>query len=283
LAALATALLLGGCTALSFAVANLPAHAAGVTRTAELPYGSDTRQKLDVYQPAKALLKSAVAGKVPVIVFWYGGSWTGGSRAEYRFVGVALAQLGYVVVIPDYRLYPKVRFPAFLDDGGRAVAWVQQHINEYGGDATRIVLMGHSAGAHLAAMLVADGQYLRRAQVDAGHIAGLIGLSGPYDLMPNTATLNRIFDTPYTPQDWQVTAKVSGRLPPTLLIHGVDDSLVRSHVSEQFAALLRARGTRVELRIYKSCSHACPLAALSVPARHQAPTLADVAAFMAGI
>jgi acetyl esterase/lipase len=198
-------------------------------------------------------------------------------------VGAALAQLGYVTVLPDYRLYPQVRFPAFIEDGAQAVAWVQQHIDEYGGDPTRIVLMGHSAGAHLAALLATDGQYLRRAQVDPRHIVGLIGLSGPYDLAPNTPTLHRIFTAPSTPRDWQVTAHVTGIGVPTLLMHGRDDTLVLSRVSEDFAALLRAQGTRVDVRLYASCKHACPLAALSVPARHEASTLADVSAFMSGI
>ena len=268
-----------GCTSVSFAVANAPAHFTAVTRQSGLSYGDRPRQQLDLYLPPPAAAGASSAAR-PVIIFWYGGSWSSGARAEYRFVGTELAELGYVTVVPDYRLYPEVRFPAFLDDGARAVAWVQQHIADYGGDATRIVLMGHSAGAHMAAMLVADPQYFQRARVDAARIAAVIGLSGPYDLTPNSPMLHDIFGAPYTAHDWQVTARQTQRAPPMLLIHGLGDRVVLSRVSEQFAAQLRSLGGEVTLREYPHCDHVCPLAALSVPARKRAPALADVASFL---
>ena len=151
-------LLLAGCTALSFAVANAPAVHSDSHRIADIAYGELRRQKLDIYVPPMQ-----PSGQLPVVVFWYGGAWIEGSKNDYRFVGAALAELGYVTVVPDYRLYPDVRFPAFIDDGALAVRWVRENAAEHGGDPARIVLIGHSAGAHLAAMLAFNRVYLDKA------------------------------------------------------------------------------------------------------------------------
>lgn len=278
LLALCAAVLLSGCDTLSFAVANLPPRLSQVTRLADIRYADGPRGLLDIYLPPGG--SAAVAGR-PVLVFFYGGGWTSGSRQQYRFAATALAQLGYVTVVPDYRLYPAVRFPAFVEDGARAVAWVQQHIAGYGGDAQRLVLMGHSAGAYAADMLTVEPGYLRQAGGDPSRIAGLVSLSGPHNLTPNTAVLHSIFSAPHVPAEWRATERVQGRGPPTLLLHGGEDTLVGSADSALFADLLRARGTEVTLRIYPRCNHSCPVAALSLPARRLAPTLADVAAFLA--
>jgi acetyl esterase/lipase len=267
------------CTAVYFAAANVPARFLEVTRRANIAYASGTRGKLDVYQPPG----HPTTPVRPVIVFFYGGNWTSGARQNYRFVATSLAQLGYVTVVPDYRLYPEVRFPAFIEDGAKAVAWVQAHIADYGGDAGRIVLMGHSAGAHLAALLAVDARYLSAAGADPGRIAGLISLSGPLDLAPNTKLLNSIFAAPNTSDDWRPTRHVDRREAPTLLLLGRDDRLVGSAGSELFAELLRGRGGDVEFKLYDHCDHTCPVAALSVPARHKAPTRSDVADFMARV
>jgi acetyl esterase/lipase len=271
---LAATLLLTACSSLSFGIANLPARFARVHRDAGVSFGPEAWQKLDVYRPAHA---DAVK---PVIVFWYGGSWTHGTRQEYRFVGAALAGLGYVVVLPDYRLYPQVRFPAFLEDAAQAVAWVQRHAGDYGGDPHRLVLMGHSAGAHMAAMLALNPHYLRQAGADPHDVRGLIGLSGPYELTPNDATLHEIFAAPYTPHDWQVLPYVSAQAPPTLLIQGGADEFVWPRNSEHLAAALRAQGVPVVLKIYAGRGHAATVAALAWVLRWRSPTLTDIGAFL---
>jgi acetyl esterase/lipase len=277
-ALLVVASLLSACTTLSLTVANVPAMFAPVKRTANLPFGPDKRNRLDVYQPT-AQAHSAAQPK-PVIIFWHGGGWTDGNKTFYRFVGATLAQLGYVTVLPNYRVYPEVRFPAFLDDAADAVRWVEQHAAEYGGDPQRIVLMGHSAGAHMAAMLALNHSYLRRASVDTRHIIGLIGLSGPYRLAPNTQVLNTIFSAPFTATDWQVIPYASADAPPALLLHGGADSLVWPSNTIDLAAALRAQGVRASDKIYPERGHGDTVAALSVPARNRASVLQDVAAFM---
>lgn len=267
--------MLSACTALSFGLANAPSWFSRVQRTRDVAFGADARQRLDIYRPP-----ASVGAARPVIVFWYGGSWDNGSKKDYRFVGVALARLGYVTVLPDYRLYPQVRFPLFLDDGAQAVAWVQRHAADYGGDPSRIILMGHSAGAHMAAMLALNQRYLEQAGADPARIVGLIGLSGPYGLTPNTPTLNDIFRAPFTPHDWQVLPYVFAQAPPALLMHGRADKLVRVTNTEALAAALRAQGVPVESRIYDARGHIDMLAALSLPGRRRAPVLQDIAQFL---
>jgi acetyl esterase/lipase len=264
-----------GCSTVSFSIANLPARFAPVRRTADVPFGSGLRDRMDIYQP-----RTPASDSLPVIIFWYGGGWTEGRKGLYRFVGATLARLGYVVILPDYRVYPEVRFPGFLEDAARAVAWVEMHAGEYGGDGHRIVLMGHSAGAHMAAMLALNHSYLRQAGADTHDIIGLIGLSGPYALAPNTKILNTIFSAPYSTRDWQVIPYAGADAPPTLLLHGGADQLVWPSNSEDLARALTGHGVRVELKIYAGRSHADTVGALSVPARRRAPVLADVTQFV---
>ena len=215
-----------------------------------------------------------------MIIFWYGGGWVDGNKDFYRFVGAALAQLGYVTILPNYRVYPEVKFPTFIEDAARAVAWTAQHAADYGADPHRIVLMGHSAGAHMAAMLALNHTYLERAGADPHDIVGLIGLSGPYQLAPNTKVLNTIFSAPYTAHDWQVLPYVSADAPPALLLHGGADTLVWPSNSEDLSAALRAQGVKAESIIYPGRGHGDTVASLSVPARGRTSALADIAQFM---
>ncbi len=276
LASVSAVLLLPGlvaCSQLSFALANAPAHLGSFDRHDAIAYANGARGKLDVYEPRGAKAR-------PVVVFFYGGSWQKGRRESYRFVGAALAEAGYVVVIPDYRLYPEVRYPAFDDDAARAVVWAHEHAGEFGGDANKLFIMGHSAGAHIAASIALDERYLKRAGGQVAWLRGLIGLSGPYVLKPNTTALNEIFALPYTPADWQLQNFVTATAPPALLVHGAEDDLVAPANSEELARRLRAVGVAAELQIVPGRGHTDIVAALSVPARRRAPTLAYIRAFI---
>ncbi|MEO7886302.1 MAG: alpha/beta hydrolase [Polaromonas sp.] len=124
-------------------------------RTDSIAYGPEPRQKLDVYQPQGELRNA------PIVVFFYGGSWSTGERADYRFVGEALASQGIVAVVADYRLSPAVRYPVFVQDSARAVRWARDHAAEYGADPARLFVMGHSAGAYNAAMVALDARWLK--------------------------------------------------------------------------------------------------------------------------
>ncbi|MGB7290528.1 MAG: alpha/beta hydrolase, partial [Candidatus Macondimonas sp.] len=178
-------LALAGCSGIS--VLNALTPGSGYTRQAGIVFDEHTGLQLDVYAPSGAR-------NAPVAVFFYGGSWQEGAREDYRFVGEALARQGLVVVVPDYRLYPAVRYPAFLQDAAQAVAWTRSHIATYGGDPESLVLMGHSACAYNAAMLTLDPDFLQAVGVQRGVIRGMVGLAGPYDFLPlKEPALQRIF------------------------------------------------------------------------------------------
>src|SRR5580700_3300246 len=156
--------------------------------TTSIAYANGPRHTLDVCRP-----KSTTAA--PVVVFFYGGGWRSGSKRTYRYVAKALARRGYVAVLPDYRVYPPARYPDFLDDGALAVRWAKDNAKRFGGDPQKIFLMGHSAGAYIAAMLAIDATWLRKVGLVPGRdILGLIGVSGPYDFLPlNDKILEIIF------------------------------------------------------------------------------------------
>jgi acetyl esterase/lipase len=164
------------CDRLGFLAINAPAFFGAFKRHANRSYGSDPQHRLDVYEP-----RAAAAAPRPVVVFWHGGRWRFGDKADYRFVGAALAGCGCVAVLPNYRHYPQVKMPGFMDDAARAALWAVAHAGDFGGDHRRVYLMGHSAGAHMAALLTLDSRYFTAAGQPAPHVAGVIGLSGAYD------------------------------------------------------------------------------------------------------
>ena len=260
------ATLVSSCTGLLFTAANVPTYLTRVRAFTDLPYGADARQRLDVYALPAAVDR-------PVVVFWYGGAWTSGEKSQYRFVGTALAERGWVAVLPDYRLYPQIIFPGFIEDGARAVAWVERHAREFGGDPTRIVLMGHSAGAHLAAMLALDPHYLEDVGASRSSIRALVGLSGPYALVPDDDSLRAIFAPPFTSADWQPLQHVDAQAPPTLLLDGLEDQRVSVAQTRALRDALVKLGVEVDMALYPGVSHSDTIAAFSKWARGRAPTL----------
>src|ERR1700759_4781047 len=166
------------CACSPVTVLNAVAPRSGVQETRDVRYAPGDRHELDIYAP-----KSKTPA--PVVVFVYGGGWKNGSKSHYRFVGAALAARGFLTVVPDYQLFPQVRFPTFLQDNAAAVAWVKQNIARYGGDPERILLMGHSAGAYNVMMLTLDKRWLGAQGLDPDRdVDGAIGLAGPYDFLP---------------------------------------------------------------------------------------------------
>lgn len=215
----------------------------------DIAYADGEQHKLDVYRPRGS------AG-APVIVFFYGGKWQSGTKEMYGFLAAALTARGYVVVIPDYRLYPEVRFPDFIADGASALRWTRDNIAAFGGDARMLFVMGHSAGGYIAAMLALDRQWLDDVGLDAGcDIAGLIGVSGPYDFLPlRDPVLSIIFggdNRPFT----QPISYAEGRKPPALILTGADDRTVAPGNSTRLAAKLRHGGNDVTERVYPRLGH----------------------------
>jgi acetyl esterase/lipase len=270
------ALLATGCGRLEFMAANVPAAFGAYRRHPNISYGSDPQHRLDVYVPDQASAEPR-----PMVVFWHGGRWKSGDKADYRFVGAALAESGYVAVLPNYRLYPDVKMPGFMDDAARAGQWAAAHCGEFGADAGRLYLMGHSAGAHLAALVTLDSRYFTAAGQPLPRIAGVIGLSGPYDFLPLLEPdVQDMFGPPQNYPDSQPINFVRSDAPPMLLVHGVMDNTVRPKNSSNLATALRARGVPVTLKLYPNLVHGDTVAAISLPARGRAPTLADIQAFV---
>lgn len=250
----------------------------GHVRHADIAYGTWPRQTLDVYRPWPI---EAEAEPAPVVVFFYGGSWSSGERGAYRFVGEALTSRGFVAVIPDYRVYPDVRFPAFVDDAAQAVRWVEDNIGRYGGDARAIVLMGHSAGAHIAAMLIADDRYLDRAGARASAIRGFVGLAGPYAFDPLAyGSIRPIFQDANVPT--MPIGLIDGDEPPMLLLHGAGDRTVQPENSRELAKRSRLAGGLAELVEYDDLGHIGILLVLAYPLRGAAGMLDRIAAFVDG-
>ena len=273
LPALALVLFLSGCASTVSLVANAPTQFDRVSRHTDLAYGKDPRQRLDVYSPKQAMNR-------PVVIFWYGGSWVKGKKSRYRFVGTTLAERGIVTVIPDYRLYPQVHFPAFDEDGARAVAWVEQHVRELGGDPHHIVLMGHSAGGHTAAFLAFNHAFLQKFGADPADISGLVGLSGTYVLVPESDQERATFPPPYTQKDWQPIRFVDSQAPPTLLLHGSDDKEVLPREAIELRDAMERQHLRVELHLYDGRGHGDTVASFAPVARWRTPAVKDVVTFV---
>lgn len=279
---LAAALAATGCTTVTLAIANAPAAFGDYEVRRNVPYAAGPSaggkaQKLDVYVPA------AAAGPRPVVVFVHGGGWTSGSKGQYRFVAEALSTRGYVVVIPAYRLYPQARFPGFVEDAAQAVAWTRAHIAQFGGDPAKLFLMGHSAGAHIAAMLTYDERFLRAAGMEPSAVAGFIGLAGAYDFLPfQWAYMADVFAPPESYGNSQPINFVDGSEPRTFLLHGLADRIVAPSNSKQLAARIRSRGGTVQEHYYEGMSHGGVLATLSVYFRKNRTVLQEIGEFIEG-
>lgn len=232
-------------------------------------YGDLPRQKLDVYLPA------AAAGSAPVVVFFYGGEWISGKREDYAFIGRALAARNMVAVVADYRLYPEVRYPLFIRDSAMAVAWARREISKYGGDAERLFIMGHSAGAYNAAMVAIDERWLGEQGLTTEAIRGWIGLAGPYNFLPvDNPNVQPIFFHPDSPPESQPVFHVKRGHPPALLIAARKDDVVNAvRNTGALASKLRNNGVPVKEVYFDRVGHATLVATLSAPLRNLAPTL----------
>lgn len=244
---------------------------------AGIPYGADPRQKLDIWSP-----RSQTAGPLPVVIFYYGGGWSEGSRGDYGFAGAAYASKGFIAVVPDYRLVPAVRFPGFVEDGAQTVKWVRENIARYGGDPERISLAGHSAGAYIAAMLALEPRFLAAAGVEPNAIRSAALLSGPYDFYPFTEARGRAaFGAWKSPRDTQPINFARRDAPPIFLGHGTADRVVGAYNSRNLARRLEQAGAPVTLKLYPGASHVDLASSLSRPFRQRTTVLDDSARFLA--
>lgn len=240
-------------------------------------YGPVPAQRLDVITPT-------TAGPHPVLVFIHGGAWNSGRPEDYHFIGRTFARAGYVVVLPGYRLVPDGVYPHMLEDGAMAVAWTARNIARFGGDPDRVVLMGHSAGAHTVAMLGLERHWLADQGLPDGFIKGVVGLSGPYDFYPFTSDSARAAFGHV--KDFSLTQPITfarGDAPPMLLLTGDADTTVKPRNSQVLAKALNERGAQAQLVILPGVDHSGPVLKLAQPFARDTSVSAPVLDFLARV
>lgn len=269
------AITLSACMQLGFLTVNAAASFSNFSQRTNIAYGALPANRLDIYLPANAK-------HCPVVVFFYGGGWKSGDKGLYKFVGAALAHAGIIAVIPNYRLYPTVRFPAFMQDAAQAVAWTRGHADQWGGDPAQLYLVGHSSGAYIAVMLALDQEYLRQVGGSTHWLRGVVGLAGPYDFLPFTDEyLKVLFGPPANFPHTQPINYVRPGAPPLLLMQGLRDHTVSPSNTLSLAAAMRRVGGQVKTQYFKNAGHAELVAAFSILERERLPVLQDIRTFTA--
>jgi acetyl esterase/lipase len=253
---------------------NLTVPRSGYKLVRDIAYGVGPRHKLDLYLPEQP------TGAAPAVLFFYGGGFIAGRKNEYRVVGQALASKGIVTAVADYRLYPEVTFPAFLEDGADAFVALRKLLTQYGGDPERIFLMGHSAGAYISVMLASDPKYLAARNADISAIRGAIGIAGVYDF-PKIVTPERIsiFGGAERPET-QPLNFIDRKRPPMLLLVGDKDGSLQLSGVKPLATRLRASEGVVEERLYRGIGHMTIMLALAPGFRRLAPLREDIVRFV---
>jgi acetyl esterase/lipase len=269
-------LTLTSCGYLGLYFANSLAHFDNYTAIEDIAYSDHELNRLSVYLPGHKDTSRAT------VIFFYGGCWGGCetlNKEHYLFVAQALTAKGFNVVIPDYRRHPKVKFDSIMHDASHVVEWVKAHIADYGGDPNKLFLMGHSAGAHIAAMLTLNETYLKPDTYRS--IKGFIGLAGAYDFLPFTDDYQPIVFGPVKNYpNTQPVNFVDGTEPPLLLLYGNDDSIVKPINIESLTRIVQRKGGRVESHRYDDINHIEIMGALTIPFQTEQPILKDIVAFV---
>ena len=263
---------LAGCEKAALLTVNSLAKFGDYSLTSDVRYGPHKANRLDVYQPDRT-----VEG---TIIFFYGGCWGACEtlpKEQYRFVAQTLAGQGYIVVIPDFRVYPKVLFGKIMDDAVAIVDWTVKNAAYYGAQTDQVILMGHSSGAHMAAMLTTDADYLGADLY--GKVDSFIGLAGPYHFE---------FDKPYQYKlfaelvydETQPSFFVDGSEPPMLLLYGKEDKKVHIRNINAMRNALEKKGGQYQAILYDDIDHADIVGALSIPLRRRYKVTEDIVGFL---
>lgn len=247
-----TGLVTAACSSAGLTAINAPAAFKPGNVIEDVAYGNHPDFRLDIYVPEAA---DKTKQDFPVVVFFHGGRWTDGDKSKYAFVGKKLNEYGFMTVIPDYRKYPEVKFPKFIDDTAAAIAYTHDYISEYGGNPDRIYVMGHSSGAHMAALVLADKKYLKVHGKKPTAIKGFAGLAGPYDFAPEAEDTKDMFGPPENYKNMQVTNFTNGDEPPMLLMHGTDDDLVDIANLEKLEAGISKNGGPAQVKVLDGINH----------------------------
>lgn len=275
-----TLLAIGGlintaCTQVGLFAANIPAHFNDAKVVDDIAYGEAPLQELSLYIPPSATADAPA----PILVFFHGGRWSDGHKEQYKFVADAFTEEGYILALADYRKYPDVKFPAFVEDVAAALAWVYKNIDDYHGDLDRLYLSGHSSGAHMAALVATDEQYLAAHDLKRDIIAGFAGLSAPYAFVPEAEDLKDMFGPPERYPLMRAPNYVDGDQPPMLLLHGLDDETVVLKNAEKLRDAIKREGGQVRLTTYENINHIETVGSLMWFWSYKAPVKQDMLAF----
>jgi acetyl esterase/lipase len=211
------------------------------------------------------IYRPTTTGRFPILVQIYGGAWQRGTPNDDGTVARYFASRGYVVFAIDYRHAPRWKWPAQIQDVRSALGWIRAHAAEYDGDASRLVLVGRSAGAQLALVAAYEG-----APAD---IAGVVSFYGPTDLAegwrvpprPDPLNVRTVLETylggtpDQIPEVYRAAspiAYVSARVPPTLLLYGGRDHIVEARFGRSLNDRLRAAGATSYLLELQWSEHA---------------------------
>lgn len=203
------------------------------------------KHKLDLYRPSNAR-------NAPVLLFIHGGAWRMGDRRQYAALGNRFARDGILTAVMSYRLAPRNPHPAQIEDVAAAFAWVARRIGEYGGDPKRIFVAGHSAGAHLAALLTLDQRYLKARGLSWHDIRGTIALSGVYEIRGPESVFGR---NEQARKEASPLGQVKAGAPPFLIAYCERDYPTLPAQALRFHRALRAAGVPAELVFIRGQGH----------------------------
>jgi acetyl esterase/lipase len=227
--------------------------------TKNIAFHSDMTPRLDVYRP------EAGTGH-PVVIYVYGGSWRSGNKELYAPAAQRLLPSGFVLVIPDYTLFPKAGYPRQTEEIAAAIAWTLDHIADFGGDPRRVVLIAQSAGAQIAGLALLEPRWLAAHHHSASDLRGFVGISGVYDFgavlayhgasTRTRAMLAEILGGADNAGRASPMSYVTSQAPPALLIHGDADTTVPISVGLDFHHRLQAAGVPSEFITFPGAGHA---------------------------
>ena len=261
--------LLAACSAVG--VLNGITPSSTFDRTKNVAYADHERARMDIYRAEKA------REGAPVLVFIHGGSWSEGDKSIYKFLAEGFTKEGFDVVVPNYRLYPEARYPDMIVDTGAAV---QAAHERFGGRP--VVLMGHSAGGYnaLMAAMAPDVSGVGVCESVAGVVA-LAAPTGAYEL--DSEPFVTIFPDRFTGPDAPLGRVEGARLPPVMLVNGLDDTTVGPKNTRTLAAALEAQGLAVTSELYEGMNHTDAVRVLSRHFDGDSPLKGDIIAFVEGL
>ncbi len=226
--------------------------------TANVPYGDDDLQRLDIYAPKRA-------AQAPVVVFVHGGEWTRGDKSAVSFKPRLFNERGMLFVSVNYRLSPAATHPAHVSDVAAALAWVREHAQRFGGDPKKIYLIGHSAGCHLVTLVALDARYLAKVGMRPADLAGVVAWSGgSFDLVQKVEQggayadyIKQAFGD--SKQAWSDASPVNhidnANAGPPFLFASVESGSASHQAAERLAGLIRQAGGRATTKLLEGRDH----------------------------